>query len=51
MNQLERFTERTLQKVLYDHSKAFCCHYGAVTGLLNLGSQVKWKNSVSNVIP
>ena len=40
INHLERFTEKTLRDVLLDHSKQFCSHYGAVMGLLHLGTQV-----------
>jgi len=40
VNHLERFTEKTLREVLYDHSKPFSCHYGAVTGITYLGSEV-----------
>ena len=40
VNHLERFTEKSLREVLFDHSKQFCCHYGAVMGLYYLGTQV-----------
>lgn len=39
INQLERFTEKKLREVLYDHNKPYCSHYGAVMGQLFLGSE------------
>ncbi|KAL4237458.1 histone H3 acetylation [Mactra antiquata] len=39
VNFLERFTEKTYREVLYDFNKPFSAHYGAVMGLLYLGSE------------
>lgn len=39
VNHLQRFTEKTLRETLYDHTKPFCAHYGAIMGLLYLGSE------------
>ncbi|KAK3093072.1 hypothetical protein FSP39_010728 [Pinctada imbricata] len=39
INHIMMNTVRSMKEVLYDHTKPFCCHYGAVMGLLNLGSK------------
>ncbi|XP_045187265.2 TAF6-like RNA polymerase II p300/CBP-associated factor-associated factor 65 kDa subunit 6L [Mercenaria mercenaria] len=39
VNHLERFTEKTLRETLYDHNKPYAAHYGAIMGLLYLGSE------------
>lgn len=37
INHLLYNTVKNLKEVLYDHAKPFCCHYGAVMGLMALG--------------
>ncbi|KAL5008417.1 hypothetical protein ScPMuIL_013998 [Solemya velum] len=39
VNHLRYNTVKTMKEVLYDHTKPFCSHYGAVMGLLSLGYQ------------
>ncbi|WAR20012.1 TAF6L-like protein [Mya arenaria] len=41
VNHLERYTEKTLREALHDLSRPFACHYGAVMGLMYLGTEVK----------
>lgn len=40
INHLMHTTIRSLKEVLCDHTKPFCCHYGAVMGVKALGPQV-----------
>ncbi|XP_052769380.1 uncharacterized protein LOC128209399 [Mya arenaria] len=39
VNHLERYTEKTLREALHDLSRPFACHYGAVMGLMYLGTE------------
>ncbi|WAR20078.1 TAF6L-like protein [Mya arenaria] len=44
VNHLERYTEKTLREALHDLSRPFACHYGAVMGLMYLGTEFREEN-------